>query len=232
MKTLSRPYRSRCRVMNLVQVSRSLIGERSCVSLRSATARSVFFAQSGPGDSATRSHHEINPTQFQKFKGNIMKHIKTFAVSSLMLLASCAAVAAEDTAFLALTDGTAASVVNSAAPLTPVSVNVVTELKVDTTIVTASRPSVPSIDGFWVVFSGPTWTKAVVAIQVTATGELEKSVTLVYAKPAGFTGTFYAPFAISDWTGSTSGAGTATVTFYNGAVLLGGANHTFTLRHN
>jgi hypothetical protein len=161
-----------------------------------------------------------------------MKRIKTFAVSGLVLLASCAAVAAEDTTFLAATDGNAASVANTAAPLSAVSIDVLTELKVNTTIVTASNPNVPSIDGFWVVFSGPTWTKAVVAIQVTATGEIEKSVTLVYAKPAGFTGTFYAPFAISDWTGSTSGTGTATVTFYNGAILLGGANHTFTLRHN
>ena len=161
-----------------------------------------------------------------------MKRAKTFAVFSFVLLASGAAMAAEDTAFLAATDGNAASVANLAVPLSAVSINVLTELKVDTTIVTASRPSVPSIDGFWVVFSGPTWTKAIVAIQVTATGELEKSVTLVYAKPAGYTGTFYAPFAISDWTGSTSGTGTATVTYYNGAILLGGANHTFALRHN
>jgi hypothetical protein len=192
----------------------------------------VSFAQSGPSGSATRSHHEINPPQLYNFEGDIMKRIKTFAVSGLALLASCAAMAAEDTAFLAVTDGNAASVTNPAVALAPISIDVVTELKLNTTIVTASRPSVPSIDGFWVVFSGPTWTKAVVAIQVTATGELEKSVTLVYAKPAGFAGTFYAPFAISDWTGSTSGTGTATVTFYNGAVLLGGANHAFTLRHN
>ena len=163
-----------------------------------------------------------------------MKRIKIIAVSSFVLLASGTAMAVEDTAFLAVTDGNAAPVTNPAVPLTAVSVNVLTELKVDTTIVTASKPSVPSIykNGFWVVFSGPTWTKAVVAIQVKATGELEKSVTLVYAKPAGYAGTFYAPFAISDWAGSTSGTGTATVTFYNGAILLGGANHTFTLRHN
>jgi hypothetical protein len=108
----------------------------------------------------------------------------------------------------------------------------VAEFKVDTTAVTASSPSVPSIDGFWVVFSGPKWTKAVVTIQVTATGLLERSITLVYMKPTGATGTFYALFSISDWTGSTSGKGTATVTFWNGTILLGGANHTFTLQHN
>jgi hypothetical protein len=161
-----------------------------------------------------------------------MKSMKTFAVFSFMLLASFAAMAGEDTAFEAVTDDNAASVTNLAVPLTAISIDVLTELKVDTTTVTASKPSVPSIDGFWVVFSGPTWTKAVVTIQVTATGELENSVTLVYSKPTGYTGTFYAPFSISDWTGSTSGTGTATVTFYNGTILLGGANHTFTLLHN
>jgi hypothetical protein len=161
-----------------------------------------------------------------------MKSMKTFAVFSFLLLASFAAMAGDDSAFEAVTDGNAASVTDPTVPLTPISVDILTELKVDTTTVTASKPSVPSIDGFWVVFSGPTWTKAVVTIQVTATGELEKSVTLVYSKPTGYTGTFYAPFSISDWTGSTSGTGTATVTFYNGTILLGGANHTFTLLHN
>jgi hypothetical protein len=161
-----------------------------------------------------------------------MTSMKKIAVSSFMLLASFGAMAVEGPAFEAVTDGNAASVTNPTVPLTPISIDILTELKVDTTTVTASKPSVPSIDGFWVVFSGPTWTKAVVTIQVTATGELENSVTLVYSKPTGYTGTFYAPFSISDWTGSTSGTGTATVTFYNGTILLGGANHTFTLLHN
>jgi hypothetical protein len=170
-----------------------------------------------------------------------MNKIKKLAVSSFMLVAAFAAMAQEaDTAFLTVPDakvaGVTAGVTNQtmlpATPATPVSIDVLTELKADTTVVTASSPSVPSIDGFWVVFSGPTWTKAVVTIQVTATGELERSVTLVYLKPTGATGAHYAPFAISDWTGSTSGTGTATVTFWNGTTLLGGANHTFTLQHN
>jgi hypothetical protein len=167
-----------------------------------------------------------------------MKNITKLAVLSFMLVAAFEAMAQEeDTAFLTAPDarvaGVTAGVTNSAVPPpTAVSIDVLTELKVDTTVVTASSPSVPSIDGFWVVFSGPTWTKAVVTIQATATGLLERSITLVYLKPTGATGTFYAPFSISDWTGSTSGTGTATVTFWNGTTLLGGANHTFTLQHN
>ena len=164
-----------------------------------------------------------------------MKAMKKLAVFSFMLLASFGATAVEEPGFEAVTDDNATSVTNLPAPniqLTAISIDVLTELKVDTTTVTASKPSVPSIDGFWVVFAGPTWTKAVVTVQVTATGELERSVTLVYLKPTGFTGTFYAPFSISDWTGSASGTGTATVTFWNGTTLLGGANHTFTLLHN
>jgi len=161
-----------------------------------------------------------------------MKSMKKVAVCSFMLIASIGAMAAEDPTFEAVTDYNAASVTNLAVPLAPISIDVLTELKVHTASVTASSPSKPSIDGFWVKFSGPTWTRAEVKIQVTATGELEKSVTLVYSKPAGATGTFYAPFAISDWTGSPSGKGTATVTFWNGATLLGGGNHTFTLLHN
>jgi hypothetical protein len=161
-----------------------------------------------------------------------MTSLKKIAALSLMLLASSAATAVEDTAFDAATDDNAAAVTNPAALLTPVSVDVVTELKAPTTTVRASKPSVPSIEGYWVVFSGPTWTKAVVTIQVTAAGELERSVTLVYKKSAGATGTFYAPFSVSDWTGSTSGKGTATVTFWNGTTLLAGGNHTFTLLHN
>lgn len=160
-----------------------------------------------------------------------MKSMRNLAALSFMLVASVGALAAEDPTFEAATDN-AASVTNLAVPLAPISIDVLTELKVHTTTVTASSPSKPSIDGFWVKFSGPTWTKAEVKIQVTATGELEKSVTLVYSKPAGATGTFYAPFSISDWTGSPSGKGTATVTFWNGATLLGGGNHTFTLLHN
>jgi hypothetical protein len=169
-----------------------------------------------------------------------MKHVRKLVVLSFVLLAASEAMAQEeDTAFLAVTDANAANVTNPtvlpptpATPATPVSIDVLTELKVDTTTVTASNPGVPSIDGFWVVFSGPTWTKAVVTIQATATGLLEKSITLVYQKPTGASGTFYAPFSISDWTGSPSGTGTATVTFWHGTTLLGGANHTFTLQHN
>ena len=167
-----------------------------------------------------------------------MKNTTKLAVLSFMLLAVSEAMAQEaDTAFLTVLDPTVAGVtsgvINSAVPpLTAISIDVLTELKADTTVVTASSPSVPSIDGFWVVFSGPTWTKAVVTIQATATGLLEKSVTLVYSKPTGASGTFYAPFSISDWAGSTSGTGTATVTFWHGTTLLGGANHTFTLQHN
>ena len=169
-----------------------------------------------------------------------MKIIRTLAVLSFMLLAAFEAMAQEqDTAFLVVTDpnaANAASVGNVAnptvIPATPISIDVLTELKADTTVVMASNPSVPSIDGYWVVFSGPTWTKAVVTIQATATGLVERSITLIYLKPTGATGTFYAPFSISDWTGSASGTGTATVTFWHGTTLLGGANHTFTLVHN
>jgi hypothetical protein len=166
-----------------------------------------------------------------------MRNIKKLAVLSFMLVAAFEAMAQEeDSAFLTVPDatvaGVTAGVTSPLVPPTAVSIDVLTELKADTTVVTASSPAVPSIDGFWVVFSGPTWTKAVVTIQVTATGLLEKSVTLVYLKPTGATGTFYAPFSISDWTGSASGTGTATVTFWHGTTLLGGANHTFTLQHN
>lgn len=162
-----------------------------------------------------------------------MKTVNKLAIFSFILLASFGAMAAQDSAFEAVTDDNAASVTNlTVLPPTPISIDILTELKVDTTNVTASAPSVPSIDGFWVVFSGPTWTKAVVTVQVTATGELERSVTMVYSKPTGASGTFYAPFSISDWTGSASGTGTATVTFWHGTILLGGANHTFTLLHN
>jgi Flp pilus assembly protein TadG len=171
-----------------------------------------------------------------------MSNMKKLTIASVMLVASFEAMAVndpvpmavDDTAFEAATDANAAPLTNLSPNLqaTPISVDVLTELKVDTTTVTASKPSVPSIDGFWVVFAGPTWTKAVVTIQVTATGLLERSVTLVYLKPTGATGTFYAPFSVSDWTGSTSGKGTATVQFWNGTILLGGANHTFTLLHN
>ena len=161
-----------------------------------------------------------------------MNGMKKVAVCSFMLVASFGAMAAEDSAFEAVTDDNAAAVSNLAVPLAAVSIDVLTELKVPTTTVTASKPSVPSIDGFWVKFSGPTWTRAVVTIQVIATGELERKITLVYLKPGGATGTFYAPFSISDWTGSTSGKGTATVTFWNGTTLLAGGNHTCTLLHN
>ena len=161
-----------------------------------------------------------------------MRSVNKLAVFGYMLLASSGAWAVEDSAFETATDDNAAAVASLAEPLAPVSIDVLTELKVPTTTVKASKPSVPSIEGYWVVFSGPTWTKAVVTIQVTATGELEKRVTLVYMKPSGATGTFYAPFSISDWTGSTSGKGTATVTFWNGTTLLAGGNHTFTLLHN
>jgi len=167
-----------------------------------------------------------------------MNNVKKLAVLSFMLVAAFEAMAQEeDSAFLTVPDanvaGVTAGVTNlTVPPPTAISIDVLTELKIDTTVVTASSPSVPSIDGFWVVFSGPTWTKAVVTIQATATGLLEKSITLVYLKPTGATGTFYAPFSISDWTGSTSGTGTATVTFWHGTTLLGGANHTFTLQHN
>jgi hypothetical protein len=167
-----------------------------------------------------------------------MSNVKKFAVVSFMLVAAGGAMAQEeDTAFLTVPDANVAGVTSGVTnltvlPKTAISIDVLTELKADTNVVTASSPSVPSIDGFWVVFSGPTWTKAVVTIQVTATGELERSVTLVYLKPTGATGTHYAPFAISDWTGSTSGTGTATVTFWHGTTLLGGANHTFILQHN
>ena len=169
-----------------------------------------------------------------------MKNIKKLAVLSFMLLAYEAVAQEAETAFLTVpdanVDGVTAGVTNpTAAPAiqaTAISIDVLTELKADTTVVTASSPSVPSIDGFWVVFSGPTWTKAVVTIQATATGLVEKSITLVYLKPTGAIGTFYAPFSISDWTGSASGTGTATVQFWHGTTLLGGANHTFTLQHN
>jgi len=167
-----------------------------------------------------------------------MNNIKKLAVLSFMLVASFQAMAQEeDAAFLTVPDPTAAGVTAGVInptllPPTAISIDVLTELKADTTVVTASSPSVPSIDGFWVVFSGPTWTKAVVTVQATATGLLERSITLVYLKPTGATGTFYAPFSISDWTGSASGTGTATVTFWHGTTLLGGANHTFTLQHN
>jgi hypothetical protein len=166
-----------------------------------------------------------------------MKSIKKSAVLSFTLLAASVAMAQEEDTFLTVPDPTVAGVTAGVTNLavlqkTPITIDVLTELKVDTTVVTASSPQVPSIDGFWVVFSGPTWTKAVVTIQATATGLLEKSITLVYLKPTGATGTFYAPFSISDWTGSTSGTGTATVTFWHGTTLLGGANHTFTLQHN
>jgi hypothetical protein len=166
-----------------------------------------------------------------------MNNIKKLAVLSFMLVAAFEAMAQEeDSAFLTVPDanvaGVTAGVTNLTVPLTAISIDVLTELKADTTVVTASSPSAPSIDGFWVVFSGPTWTKAVVTIQATATGLLERSITMVYLKPTGATGTFYAPFSISDWTGSVSGTGTATVTFWHGTTLLGGANHTFTLQHN
>lgn len=167
-----------------------------------------------------------------------MNNVKKLVVVSFMLVAASGAIAQEeDTAFLTVPDANVAGVTSGVTsltvlPKTAISIDVLTELKVDTTVVTASKASVPSIDGFWVVFSGPTWTKAVVTIQPKATGLLESSITLVYLKPTGATGTFYAPFSISDWTGSTSGTGTATVTFWHGTTLLGGANHTFTLQHN
>jgi hypothetical protein len=167
----------------------------------------------------------------------IMKNIRKLAVLSFMLLGAFEAMAQEeDSAFLTVPDANVAGVTSGVTSRTvlptAISIDVLTELKVDTTVVTASSPRVPSIDGFWVVFAGPTWTKAVVTIQPKATGLLESSITLVYLKPTGATGTFYAPFSISDWTGSTSGTGTATVTFWHGTTLLGGANHTFTLQHN
>ena len=167
-----------------------------------------------------------------------MNNIKKLAVLSFMFGAAFQAMAQEeDSAFLTVPDPNVAGVTAGVTsptllPRTAISIDVLTELKADTTVVTASSPSVPSIDGFWVVFSGPTWTKAVVTIQATATGLVEKSITLVYLKPTGAIGTFYAPFSISDWTGSASGTGTATVTFWHGTTLLGGANHTFTLQHN
>jgi hypothetical protein len=149
----------------------------------------------------------------------------TLFLSLGLLIAFEAAAADADTAFIVTNS-------SSPTPATAISIDVLDELKTDVTTVTASNPSVPSIDGYWVQFSGPTWTKAVVTIQPKAIGLLEHSITLVYTRPAGFTGTFYAPFSISDWTGSAVGSGTATVTFYNGPNLLGGANHTFTLAHN
>ena len=167
-----------------------------------------------------------------------MNNVKKLVVVSFMLVAASGAMAQEDdSAFLTVPDATVAGVTSGATnltvlPKTAISIDVLTELKADTTVVTASSPRVPSIDGFWVVFSGPTWTKAVVTIQPKATGLLESSITLVYLKPTGASGTFYAPFSISDWTGSTSGTGTATVTFWHGTTLLGGANHTFALQHN
>jgi hypothetical protein len=167
-----------------------------------------------------------------------MQNLKRMAALSFMLLAALGVMAQEeDSAFLTVPDANVAGVTSGVTnltvlPKTPISIDVLTELKADTTVVTASNASVPSIDGFWVVFSGPTWTKAVVTIQPKATGELLSSVTLVYLKPTGATGTFYAPFSVNDWTGSTSGTGTATVTFWHGTTLLGGANHTFTLQHN
>jgi hypothetical protein len=165
-----------------------------------------------------------------------MNNLKRLAILSSMLFVAWGAMAQEeDSAFLTVPDATVTGVTSGVAtvlPPTAISIDVLTELKVDTTVVTASSPRVPSIDGFWVVFTGPTWTKAVVTIQPKATGLLESSITLVYLKPTGATGTFYAPFSISDWTGSTSGTGTATVTFWHGTTLLGGANHTFTLQHN
>jgi len=148
-----------------------------------------------------------------------MNNVKKLVVVSFMLVAASGVMAQdEDTAFLTVPDASVAGVTSGVTnltvlPKTAISIDVLTELKVDTTVVTASSPRVPSIDGFWVVFTGPTWTKAVVTIQATATGLLERSITLVYLKPTGATGTFYAPFSISDWTGSTSGTGTATVTF-------------------
>ena len=173
-----------------------------------------------------------------------MKTLNRLAMFSFMLLGSLEAMAVDepmtvdDTAFEAVTDD-AASVSN----LTPniqapnasaaaISIDVLTERKVHTTTVEASNAGVPSIDGYWVVFSGPTWTKAVITIQVTATGEIERSVNTVCLKPTGATGTFYAPFAIKDWTGSSTGTGTVTVTFWNGTILLGAANHSFTLLHH
>src|SRR5215469_13825765 len=99
-----------------------------------------------------------------------MKKLKQLAVLSFMLFAASQTLAQEeDSAFLTAPDptvaGVTAGVANSpAAPAiqaTAVSIDVLTELKADTTVVTASSPSVPSIDGSWVVFSGPTWTKAV-----------------------------------------------------------------------
>jgi hypothetical protein len=161
-----------------------------------------------------------------------MNNIKKLAVFSFLLVAAFQAMAQEAETAFTVTDANAAAVTNPTVPATPISIDVLTELLADTTTVTASSPSVPSIDGFWVVFSGPTWTKAVVTVQATAPGLLQRSITLVYLKPTGATGTFYAPFSISDWTGSASGTGTATVTFWHGTTLLGGANHTFTLQHN
>ena len=78
-----------------------------------------------------------------------MKNIKKLAVLSFMLVAAFEAMAQEeDTAFLTVPDPTVAGVANPTVfPRTAISIDVLTELKADTTVVTASSPSVPSIDG-------------------------------------------------------------------------------------
>ena len=78
-----------------------------------------------------------------------MKNVRKLAVISLMLFAASAAIAQEeDSAFLTVLDPTVAGVANPTVfPRTAISIDVLTELKADTTVVTASSPSVPSIDG-------------------------------------------------------------------------------------
>jgi len=82
-----------------------------------------------------------------------MKNIKKLAAISFMLVAASGTMAQEeDSAFLTVPDPTVAGVTAGVAnpmlfPRTAISIDVLTELKADTTVVTASSPSVPSIDG-------------------------------------------------------------------------------------
>ena len=92
--------------------------------------------------------------------------------------------------------------------------------------VTTCRVSDPwsyDVVGYWVYFSGATWTKAKVIIKIKGSDLPEKKIINSYKIPEGYSGSTVTPFAITDWAGiSTYGtgsvkvktdAGTATCTF-------------------
>ena len=114
----------------------------------------------------------------------------------------------------------------------PISIDILDETLADVSSLNVSNSVTGSVDGYWVEFSGPTWTRAIVKIDLMQSGLPEKTITEVYKINKGFTGTLRTPFAINNFQGATLGTGSATVTFWNGTTLLGSASHSFNLIPN